>query len=273
MVLAGRSPHCPLAQAVKSAENRRELTEIKDRILAASRLVEEDAGGFRLWETPKGRYWIPKGSHYILPFNLAEQERAIYSQGEISVREGDVVLDCGANVGVYTRQALDAGAKLVVAIEPAPNNIECLRRNFAAEIAGGRVILYPKGVWDKDDSLTLHVDPDNSAAASFFWHEEGWTSVLEVPLTTIDKLVRELSLERVDFIKMDIEGAETRAITGGRETLARHRPRLAISAYHAPDHPVTIPAAVRSAWPGYRMQCGVCSEAEGRLRPDILFFH
>ena len=70
-----------------------------------------------------------------------------------AVRPGDVVLDCGANVGVYTRHALEAGARLVVAIDPAPENIECLRRNFSEEIKAGRVVVYPKGVWDKDEVL------------------------------------------------------------------------------------------------------------------------
>ena len=96
--------------------------------------------------------------------------------------------------------------------------------------------------------------------------------VLKAPLTTIDKLVAELGLERVDFIKMDIEGAEVRAINGGRETLARYRPRFAVSAYHSPEHPETIPAAVRSARPDYRMQCGNCSQAGAYIRPDVLFF-
>ena len=65
--------------------------------------------------------------------------------GENFVRPGDVVLDCGANIGVFVRESLDAGAKTVVAIEPAPENIECLRRNFKDEIAAGRVIVYPEG--------------------------------------------------------------------------------------------------------------------------------
>ncbi len=272
LVAVGRSPECPLSEAVKSASNLKQQIALKDSILKASRLIETDPKGFRLWETPKGRYWIPKGSDYVLPFNLAEQERKIYGTGERAVRPGDVVLDCGANVGVFTRESLQAGAKLVVAIEPASENIECLRRNFASEIAAGRVIVYPKGVWDKDDTLTLNVDPHNSAADSFVIHREGSHGEERVPLTTIDKLVEELKLERVDYIKMDIEGAETKALEGGRGTLQRFHPRLSISVYHVPDHPKTVPAAIRAAWEGYRVECGPCAEANGSIRPDIMYF-
>jgi FkbM family methyltransferase len=273
IVLAGRSPVCPYQQAIRSADNLRRQIDLKDQILAASKRLEKDSQGFQLWQTPHGRYWIPEGSDYVLPFNLAEQARKIYGTGERAVRANDVVLDCGANVGVFTRESLNAGAQLVVAIEPAPENIECLRRNFAPEIEAGRVIVYPKGVWDKDDFLALHVDPHNSAADSFMIERPGSHAVQKVPLTTIDKMVAELKLDRVDFIKMDIEGAETKALLGGRETIARHHPRMSISAYHAPDHPETVPQAARKAWPEYRMECGPCAEANGRIRPDILYFY
>ena len=272
LVLAGRSPVCPMSKALASPGHLRELTAAKDRILASSRKIGEDKD-YEHWETPHGRFWIPRGSHYVLPFNLAEQERGIYSSAAVRLKPDDVVFDCGANIGVFTRKALSEGAGTVVAIEPAPENIECLRRNFAPEIASGRVIVYPKGVWDRDDTLTLHVDPHNSAADSFVIEREGSHQVLKIPVTTIDQIVAELKLARVDFIKMDIEGAEVKALHGGRATIARHRPRLALSAYHADDHPATIPVAVRVAWEGYRMECGPCAEANWRVRPDILLFH
>jgi len=272
LVLIGRGSLCPLAQAVKSADNLQRQTEIKDRILAASRLLEKDPAGFHLWDTPKGRFWMPKGSDYSLPWDLAEQERHIYGTGEQAVRAGDLVLDCGANVGVYVREALAAGARLVIAIEPAPENLLCLRRNFTPEIQAGRVIVYPKGVWDKDDFLTLNVDPENSAADSVVIRPERSREGPKVPLTTIDKLVAELKLERVDYIKMDIEGAEQQALLGGRQTIARFHPRLALSSYHRPDDPDRIPAIVRGIWPGYRMECGPCADVTTYVRPDVLYF-
>jgi FkbM family methyltransferase len=60
-------------------------------------------------------------------------------------------------------------------------------------------------------------------------------SGIEVKTITIDGFVRRFSLARVDFIKMDIEGAESDAMTGACETIRRFRPRLAISAYHSLD--------------------------------------
>jgi FkbM family methyltransferase len=273
LVLMGRSPECPLTEAVRAEENQRRQIELKDEILNASKLIGKD-DQFEQWATPMGTYWIAAGSRYVLPYNLAEQKREIYGSGSNFIREGDIVLDCGANIGVFVRTALDAGAKTVVAIEPAPENIECLRRNFQPEIANGRVIVYPKGVWDKDEFLTLHVDHHNSAADSFVMQpKDSHESDEKFPLTTIDKLVTELNLPRVDYIKMDIEGAEVKALNGGRQTIAKYHPRMGLSVYHVPDHPVEVPKAVKAAWPGYTMECGPCAVANGRIRPDIFHFY
>lgn len=261
-----------MAQAIHSYDHAMRLMRTKDRILEASRLVATDEAGYMLWDTPKGRYWIPRGSEYVLPFNLAEQELEIYGVGEQAVQPRDVVLDCGANVGVYVSEALRAGARLVVAIEPAPENLECLRRNFSSQVSSGRVVIYPKGVWDKDDFLTINVAPDNPAADSFVIRPEGSYEGAKLPLTTIDKLVAELNLDRVDYIKMDIEGAEQRALMGARETIRKFHPRLSLSTYHRPDDPEKIPEIVRGLWPGYRMECGPCAYADGRIRPDVLYF-
>jgi FkbM family methyltransferase len=206
-------------------------------------------------------------------WNLAEQEQKIYAQDGFGVRPGDVVLDCGASVGDYTRAALNAGARLVVAIELAPEGLECLRRNFASEVNAGRVIIYPKGVWDKDAFLTLTVSPESSPADSVVMRPQRAREGPKVPLTTIDKLVAELKLDRVDFIKMDIEGAERNALIGARATLAKYHPRMALSAYHLPDDPQKLPELVRSAWSGYRMACGPCADGGTFVRPDVLYFY
>lgn len=270
---AGRGNGCPPAHAWAIPAEKKVLTRVKDDILAKSRLLQKEYKGLELYETPYGLFWTPNGSRYILPFNLAEEATHIYGAGRHFVRPGEVVLDCGANVGVFTRFALNAGARLVVAIEPAPDNLECLRRNFRNEIEQRRVILVPKGVWDREDTLELRVDPENQAADTFVIPLQSATGSVRVPLTTIDHLVSELALDRVDFVKMDIEGAEVRALQGARETLQRFHPRMSLSVYHQDDHPVEVPRAARAAWPAYRVECGPCNApSETRVRPDVLFF-
>lgn len=269
----GRSGQCSISASMAIPAHFKEQTRIKDQILAASKRIESEEE-YELWQTPKRAYWIPRGSQFVLPFNLAEQEEHIYGTGEQAIREGDVVLDCGANIGVTVQEALLAKAKKIVAIELAPENLECLRRNFPKEIESGQVVLYPKGVWDKDDTLTLNVDPTNSAADSVVMKPEGAQGKMQVPLTTVDKIVAELKLEKVDYIKMDIEGAEPNALRGAKETIKKFKPRLSIASYHVADHSTVIPQIIKEARADYKIECGPCNEVKGesRIRPEILWF-
>jgi Methyltransferase FkbM domain len=56
-----------------------------------------------------------------------------------------------------------------------------------------------------------------------------------------------LKLPGVDFIKMDIEGAERHALAGASRLLATYKPRLAICIYHGPDDPEVVPRVIRAA--------------------------
>ncbi len=272
-VLLGHSPVCPLAQAMGSGAHEKAILNAKDRLLHASHLVSEDRG-LELWDTPKGQFWIPKGNRYVLPFNLAEMEARIYGSGSHFVQPGDIVLDCGASDGDFTREALAAGAKLVVSIEVSPPAIECLRRNLAKPIAEGRVILYPKGVWDHDDTLTLNLSDSNFAANSVVLAPGGSHRDVKVPLTTIDEIVSELKLPRVDFIKMDVEGAEVNALNGARATLTRFKPRMSIATEHKIDDQITIPRTIKNLRPDYHVTCGPCeaADSERQIRPSVLYF-
>lgn len=265
--LKGRAGTCTLAESFEGEALSRLQFGNVNAIRSASHVVRQD-DRFALWSTPAGEYWIPVASGDAVIYDLGEQKRNIYGN---RIRPGDVVLDAGANVGVFTRKALWAGASKVIAIEPGPENLECLRRTFAAEIADGRVVLYPKGVWDKDDVLKLSVDPTNSARDTFVRPIEN-AQFIEVPLTTIDKMVDELQLTRVDFIKMDIEGAEQKAVVGAKNTLAEYRPRMALCIYHLTSDPIMVPKLVHDAVPDYQVS-KTCLCAEDRVQPEVAFFY
>jgi FkbM family methyltransferase len=230
-------------------------------------------GALGLWKTPDGETWFPSSSKLALAADLAEQRRGIYGPFGLGAKAGDIVLDCGANAGLYVRTALGAGASKVIAIEPVPDNMECLRRNLSREIAAGRVVLVTKGVWDKEDSLEISLDRDNAAADSFVIERSGGKLKLRLPLTTIDRIVAELNLPRVDYIKMDIEGAERRALDGARQTIRKYHPHMALCVYHLPDDPPMIDARVAKMWAGYRRSCGPCWLAQSRLMPEVYFYY
>lgn len=238
-----------------------------------SRVVERDPTGFELVNTSRGEYWTSRHEP-LIGFLLAEQETQIYGDHVRGVRPGDIVLDCGANIGVFTRSALFRGAKLVVAIEPEPANVESLRRTFAHEITEGRVIVYPKGVWDHVDTLDLTVSGGGtmSGGSVIIAPNEYMTGKVRVPLTTIDLMVAELGLKKVDFIKMDIEGAEKNAIKGGAETIRKFHPRMALSTEHLPDDAVAIPRTVQAIRSDYHGEPNNCKDKFDSIETNVLLF-
>ncbi|MGH9658129.1 MAG: FkbM family methyltransferase, partial [Bryobacteraceae bacterium] len=227
---AGRNPVCPLPLALQAQAMIDEHIATMARISAASRVIRTD-GDLELWQTPAGEYWIPKGAKSsnhqgggdTLSSILAESQRRIYGKGETGVKPADIVIDGGAHVGTFTRQSIQDGASLVIAVEPSPKNVECLRRNLEKEIAAGKVIVYTKGVWDTETTLAFHVDDESTARDTIVEGPAGKGDIL-VPVTTIDRLAEELKLPRVDFIKMDIEGSERRALAGARTTIGKFKP-------------------------------------------------
>src|ERR1019366_406759 len=262
---SGRAGDFKLAESVQGEALSRLQFQNVNEIRSSSKVVRKD-DRYSLWNTPAGEYWMPTASGDALIYDLGEQKRNIYGT---RIRPGDIVLDAGANVGVFTRKALWAGAAKVIAIEPAPENLECLRRNFAAEIADGRVLLYPKGVWDKDDVLKLRVDPTDSAKDTFVRQIDD-AQFIDAPLPTVDKMGVELGLRQVDFIKMDIEGAEQKAIVGARNTIAKFRPRMALCIYHIKGDDTMVPKLVHDAVSDYKVS-KTCLCALDRMQPEVAF--
>ena len=182
-------------------------------------------------------------------------------------------MDCGANVGVFVREALEHGAATVVAVEPSPLNLECLRRNFADEIASRRVVLIDRGVWSAEGTLSF-VHSSNTLRDRFVAVAEAarGEELLQVGVTTIDRLRDTLGLARVDFIKMDIEGAEQQALAGAQDTIGRDHPRMTIATYHRQDDFPEIARLVRRAWPECRVTDGPCTSTFGHVQPETLYF-
>ena len=119
---------------------------------------------------------------------------------------------------------------------------------------------------------------DNSALDSLILQQRVETpqqpAKVKVPVTTIDRIVAELGLEKVDFIKMDIEGAEREALKGGEATIRKMRPRMSLATENLEDDPRIVPQVVARFGLNYKRACGPC-EAKGQftLSPEILYFY
>jgi FkbM family methyltransferase len=170
-------------------------------------------------------------------------------RGDILVRPlpGDCVIDAGACFGdtalAFAASAGDQGK--VYAFEIDPSNLRVARHNLAlnSELSD-RISLQEAALGDAEVQRFLH----GSGPAAQVLDRPGGVAV---KMTTLDSFVERARIERVDFIKMDIEGGEFGALKGAASTLAKFRPRLAISLYHRPDDLLRIPLWLDSLGLGY----------------------
>jgi len=238
----------------------------------ATLLQKDGAGGLELWQTMFGKMWIPGPGMYVIKHLQWEQKvQRVYDHPQVHVRPGDVVIDCGAHIGGFTRTALDDGARVVIAMEPEIANIKAFRRNFAAELKSGSVQLIEEGVWNTDGKLSLHISDVGDSHSAVVKQASGKEEVILV--TKIDTLVKSLKLSHVDFIKMDIEGAEQKALAGASEVLRKWKPRLAISSYHLKGDPAAISTLAWAARPDYLIESkDLIVDSSGAHLPKVLFF-
>ena len=171
---------------------------------------------------------------YLLGKTLAEpRERRFFQE---HVQPGMVVLDIGANVGFYSLLLGDlvGPAGRVYAFEPDPLSFGLLAPRAEAS-RHGNVSAAQVALGDREGRLTLYCSRTNRADNRVHASHETPVEEVEVTLTTLDAFLTGKGVERIDAVKMDVQGAEVAVLAGARETLRRTRP-LWMLIELSPDH-------------------------------------
>lgn len=138
-------------------------------------------------------------------------------------------MDCGAYFGyfkIFVSKKVGKTGK-VLAFEPDPRNLKILRENVASAKINN-IIVIEKALSNKNSKLRLK---------SKFWlssvseDEKDDDKNIEVYCTTLDNIIKRIGISKVDFIKMDIEGAELEVLEGSKKTL-QNTSHIAIACYH-----------------------------------------
>jgi FkbM family methyltransferase len=139
---------------------------------------------------------------------------------------GSVFFDVGANFGYYSvalANALDRRCQ-VHAFEPNPKTYDRLLRHIEWNGLKDVVLPVPFALSDRRGTATLIERSDNSGASRIGDDAAGIT----VELTRLDDYCAERGIDRLDALKIDVEGLEARVLAGGRETLARFKPAMIV---------------------------------------------
>ena len=179
---------------------------------------------------PLKLYAKPSG---ILSQFLIKQYEYITDEKEIiGAKAGDIIIDGGAcwgDTALFFADKVKEQGK-VYAFEFIPDNLKTAHKNFSLNPSQEKIIkLIESPLWEKSNVKMFFDDngPGSKIAQQPFKNEKK-----EIKTISIDDFVREEKLTNVNFIKMDIEGAEQPALKGAVRTLKKHKPQLAISIYH-----------------------------------------
>jgi len=140
------------------------------------------------------------------------------------LREGMVVMDVGANWGLYSlliSRAVGPSGK-VYAFEPVPEIFARLKEHIALNNATN-VIPVPIALLDEKGIAKMSVEGGRS---SLFRHVSD--EFVDVQVERLDDFVEQERIERVDAIKIDVEGAELKVIRGADKTIRRDKPILMV---------------------------------------------
>lgn len=163
--------------------------------------------------------WVKCRAGVLVPLH-----GSFYFNEKVNIQKEDVVFDIGAAPGDFTSTALALGAKRVHAFEPTDDGVRKLKQTMA---------------------LTGSFDIVQKMIGSSKSEERG--------IITLDDYVKEQRLEKVNFIKMDVEGMEKDILLGAEMTLSKMCPKMAICTYHKPDDKSVLPETVWKINPDYKI--------------------
>jgi FkbM family methyltransferase len=134
---------------------------------------------------------------------------------------GMTFLDIGANIGYYTALASGRiGEKgRIIALEPDPENFRYLQQNAAANGASNAVCIQ-KAAAGESGVLRLYVNRENRGDNRLYANDL-CDSSYEVEVVTVDAVLEDCGVERVDLVKIDVQGFEGHVLRGMRRTIQR----------------------------------------------------
>jgi len=183
---------------------------------------------------------------------LLQQYRCQLADRVIEAAEGDTVIDGG---GCYGETALyfafkTGSAGQVISFEFMPENLSIFHLNMSLNPdLAQRVKLIEKPLWERSGEKLFI---EGSGPGTRIRSDASDPNARQIETISIDDLVSKNGLDKLDFIKMDIEGAELKALMGAEKSIRKYRPEMAISIYHKPEDFWTISQYIAGLGLGYR---------------------
>jgi FkbM family methyltransferase len=154
--------------------------------------------------------------------------RKVYTPRGFGIGSDDAVVDVGANIGVFSVYAASRTRGPVLAIEPFPANFDFLERNLAHNDCE-RVLRMARAASDQEGTAKLYLGRKGVTHQLFDHDERGALEhCVEVPTATLEQMLDEAGIARVDLLKLDCEGAEGLILRAASPSLLARIRRIAL---------------------------------------------
>lgn len=171
---------------------------------------------------------LSTGMHTFVYF-LGDYEPALTALTRLLVKEGDVCLDVGANFGWYTtlfRKLVGEGGS-VHSFEPVPSSLEELRINFNLAGSPQNIYINDFALTDRQGTATINMFPGlTTGHASLSQQGRSDARQFTCITNTLDSYLSERNMTDVDFVKVDIEGAELSFLNGAASLFRQKQPPI-----------------------------------------------
>ena len=137
-----------------------------------------------------------------------------YCLNSIDFEEGDVIIDCGANIGDLTLELKSRAPKVrYVCVEPNPEDFKFLKKNVDLEASE----YVNKALGERNEVLNFYVCTEN--ADSSLVEPPSYTEVIDVEVVRLDNLCNELGIKKIKLLKLEAEGYEPEILNGAAGVL------------------------------------------------------
>jgi FkbM family methyltransferase len=171
------------------------------------------------------------GASLFLNGNFELKEIEFFSK-KLSQIKTPTIIDVGSNIGLHSISwARDIHDAKIISIEPSPITSELLKKNINANKLSKKITVVTKAISNKQGNLDFYHCEDDAYSSLKDTKRKKVKKIFKIEVDTLDNIVDQLKLSKVDFIKIDVEGFDSEVIEGGVKTINFYKPDIFIEIY------------------------------------------
>ncbi len=188
---------------------------------------------------PKIRRYVSNESSYILfdiikRYKVPNKKRDVKYGKYYNFNKDDVILELGAYIGYYAigiSELLSDQGK-IIAVEASPDNFKILNKNISENKINNIIPLH-KAIWNKKTELDFYLTENQKNSVNKYI--VGDNESIKVSADTVDNIVKDLNLTKIDFVRIQLNGVEYEALQGMSNVLINKKPKLLIAVPYIND--------------------------------------